>query len=74
MSDRRRGEQKPYTRFRPDRFMQDKGKWYFDTREGTTEGPYGTRAEAELRLKDHIKIMRSGFFPPNSGLALEPIK
>jgi hypothetical protein len=73
MSDRRRGEKKPFTQFRPDRFIHEKGKWYFETREKTIEGPFDSRSEAEARLKDHIKIMRSGFFPPESNLSLEPL-
>jgi hypothetical protein len=73
MSDKRRGEKKPFTRFRSDRFIHEGGKWYFETREKTVEGPFGSRAEAEARLEDHIKIMRSGFFPSDSTLSIEPL-
>ncbi len=73
MSDCRRGEKKPFTKFRADRFIKDKGKWYFETREKTIEGPFDSKSEAEQRLQDHIKIMRSGFFPSDSQLSLEPL-
>jgi hypothetical protein len=60
--------------FRSGRFFRDGGKWYFNTREGTIEGPFEERTEAEDRLKEYIKIMNSGFMPRDSKLELEVLE
>lgn len=45
-------------RFRSDRVVQENGKFYFTTREGVVEGPFRTRAHAEvaaaLYIRDHL--------------------
>lgn len=41
-------------RFRSDRFFRSEGHWYFSTREGTAEGPYGTREEAHAALTEYL--------------------
>jgi len=61
------------TQFRSSRFFQDGGKWFFYTREGTVEGPFGFRYEAEERLEVYKKVMASGFMPPDSTLAIQPL-
>jgi hypothetical protein len=43
----RRNEQSR-TWFRCDRFFRSDQKWYFNTREGITVGPYRSRFEAEV--------------------------
>ena len=73
MADKRKGDSEPYTRFRSGRLFKDGGKWYFCTREGTTEGPFELRAEAEEQLKVYIKILCSGFMPSDSILTIEPL-
>jgi hypothetical protein len=60
--------------FRSGRFFRDGGKWYFNTREGTIEGPFEERTEAEDRLKEYIRIMNSGFMPRDSKLELEVLE
>ncbi len=68
-SNSRRGDAKPYSAFRADRFFKDGGKWYFCTREGTLEGPYELRSEAECKLDEYIRILNSGFLPLECELA-----
>jgi len=73
MTDKRKTDLLPQTRFRSGRFFKNGGKWFFNTREGTMEGPYEELAVAESRLKEYIKIMNSGFMPKYSTLELEPL-
>ena len=75
MSDRRKGEADAGPRFRTDRFIHNGEKWYYETREGTTEGPFRTRPEAEEHLRNYVKLLSSGWWNDEaSGLALEPVK
>ena len=53
--------------------MLENGKWYFTTREGTVEGPFGELKDAEIRLAEYIKIANSGYMPSDSQLGLEPL-
>jgi len=73
MIDRRINDSGAYTKFRPSRFSKDGGKWYFATREGTMEGPFELKSDAEARLTTYIKVMASGFVPRNSTLSIQPI-
>lgn len=73
MADQREGDSKPYTKFRTSRFFKESSGWYFLTREGTQEGPFERKLDAENRLQDYIKVMVSDFLPPDSTLAIEPI-
>ena len=43
------------------RLFQNQGAWYFDTREGITEGPYYDRQHAEKLLEAYVSVMRSNF-------------
>ena len=74
MTEKRKTDFKPQTRFRSGRFFKDGEKWYFNTREGTLEGPFEERTEAEDRLKEYVRIMNSGFMPRDSELELEPLE
>ena len=56
MTDMRKGDTELYTQFRPGRFFKDAGKWYFQTREGTAEGPFGHRFEAQSGLDTYLLI------------------
>lgn len=73
MDDRRTTDEQAYTKFRPSRFIKDGGEWYFSTREGTMEGPFELKLDAESRLASYIKIMASGFMPRNSTLSIQAI-
>ena len=53
--ERRAGEEQKRKHFRADRFSVSNGKYFFTTREGTLEGPFGNRAEAERELALYIR-------------------
>jgi hypothetical protein len=57
MLDKREDDLKPYTKFRVSRFFKESCEWYFLTREGSQEGPFERKIDAENRLKDYIKIL-----------------
>ena len=73
MYDRRVNDSDAYSKFRPSRFNKEGGKWYFSTREGTMEGPFELKSDAEARLTTYIKVMASGFIPRNSNLSIQPV-
>ena len=73
MDDRRSDDREAYSKFRPSRFVKDGGKWYFSTREGSMEGPFELKTDAENRLLSYIKVMASGFMPRDSKLSIEPL-
>ena len=73
MADVRNTDKEPRKWFRSSRFFQDGGHWYFYTREGSMEGPFLLLEQAEQRLAEYIKVMRSGFMPPDSSLDLDPL-
>lgn len=72
MADRRMGEPKAFSVFRPGRFFQERCEWYFHTREGTIEGPFQLKKEAEDRLENYIKVMVSGMLPEGDKTSMEP--
>jgi Domain of unknown function (DUF6316) len=75
MSDKRKGEEEQTLRFRSERFIHNEEKWYYETREGTTEGPFRTRPEAEEHLRNYIKLINSGWWNDGADdLTLEPVK
>ena len=49
--------------FRTGRFTEVKGRWYFHTREATTEGPFPAMLEAQVQLERYIKLQLSGLKP-----------
>ena len=61
MYDQRKTDLEARTRFRAGRFIREGGQWYFSTREGTMEGPFALKLDAEKRLEIYIKVMASGF-------------
>ena len=58
MSTQRALDRKPATHFRSDRVSAVNGKFFFATREGTLEGPYFTRADAERQIGLYIHRMQ----------------
>jgi hypothetical protein len=70
---RRKADTQAYNKFRPSRFVKTDGKWYFATREGTMEGPFELRREAEHKLDSYIKIMLSGFVSRDRTLSVHPL-
>lgn len=61
------------SRYRSNRMTRHEGRWYFETREGTVEGPYDSELEAIMGLSDYVKVMKSGVLGESSGLALQPL-
>lgn len=65
MSDFRKDDVVRRTQFRSaSRIFQDGGLWFFYTREGTVEGPFGDRRQAEKMLESYVQTMSSRFAPP----------
>ncbi len=73
MHSHRRTDKEATTKYRTGRYYKDGEKWYFYTREGTMEGPFAFKQEAEERLENYKKIMASGFIPPDSNLSIQPL-
>lgn len=74
MTGSRKCDAVPYTKFRPSRFFKEGGRWYFNTREGSTEGPFEYRHQAESHLETYIRVVNSGFYGNASNLTLEPLE
>lgn len=60
------------------RIEQVCGKWFYQTREGTTEGPFETREAAQFSLDGYLLIAGSKAFDQHSldtinSLSLEPL-
>ena len=53
----RKGETEPRRRYREIRFFNAIDKWYYLTREGTVEGPFDRRSDAEKNLKTYLKTV-----------------
>lgn len=49
--------------YRTDRIVEENGQWYFYTREGTLQGPFEDRQDAELQVEAYIRVMNSGLLP-----------
>lgn len=45
---------KPQTRFRSERFFSSQGQWFFNTREGSIEGPFASREAAQDALTEYL--------------------
>jgi hypothetical protein len=73
MANQRKTDKQAATKYRTSRFMKEGEKWYFSTREGTMEGPFTFKHEAEERLENYKKVMSSGFIPLHSKLAVQPL-
>lgn len=54
MTRMREGETEPRTRVRESRFFHSMEEWYFLTREGTVEGPFDERTDAEDGLQTYL--------------------
>ena len=74
MADRRMGESRAFSVFRPSRFFQEDCEWYFYTREGSMEGPFQLRKEAEDRLEVYVKVMVSGMLSPGDKTSMESLE
>lgn len=64
---------------RAGRLQESGGRWYYLTREGTIEGPFGSREAAQNSLDAYIQFASSKLFDSESlsrinGLSLEPLE
>ena len=58
----RRGDSATFSRHDPGRFFKTRDRWYFKTREGTTEGPFAHPEEAEDNLDFYIRMVSEEFY------------
>ena len=65
--------QAPKFRSSNSRIFQDHGQWYFDTREGHTEGPFYDMQRAQAKLDSYTNVMGSNF-SPSMDLGLAPLE
>jgi hypothetical protein len=59
MTGIRKGESEAQPRYRKSRFFVAIDKWYFLTREGTVEGPFERRVDAEKNLNTYIRSAKN---------------
>lgn len=71
MSESRKNDPNRSTPFRSERLVEEGGKWFFYTREGTLEGPYQDMIEVKSRLEKYISVMNSGLLSEDSSNSLE---
>ena len=60
MANKRHTDSQERTFFRSERFFQHDGYWYFNTREGTIEGPFNDIVHAKQRMQAYIEVHASG--------------
>ena len=60
MASKRREDKRTRPVYRTERIVEDGGKWYFYTREGSVEGPFDGKLEAEIQVENYIKVINSG--------------
>lgn len=60
MAHKRKTDLASKTWYRSERFMENNGRWFFVTREGTTQGPFDSRWDAEQMLEKYIEVEDSG--------------
>ena len=58
------------TQFRTERVVHDNNSWYFLTREGTVEGPFDSKRDAQEHLEVYVRIAESNMLPHDTTLAL----
>lgn len=58
MFGQRNNDSAPSTHYRSDRISAVNGQYFFSTREGTLEGPFFTRFDAEREVMQYISRMQ----------------
>lgn len=58
MFGQRNSDSTPSTHYRSDRISSVNGQYFFSTREGTLEGPFFTRFDAEREVMQYISRMQ----------------
>ena len=59
MSPHRKDDSDQKSHFQTERLVEDDGLWYFCTREGTLQGPFNDRMEAQVKLDHYIRLKKS---------------
>ena len=72
MTAKRRDDPNLQSHFRSDRVFENDGKWFFDTRENTVEGPFEDQLEATRQGMKYIERMTPGLQLTAEELSLEP--
>ena len=72
MSDSRKHDFYSRSWFRSKRLFQNGMLWYFNTREGTVEGPFVDEYMAGDRLASYVRVMGLSF-APTAKFELQPI-
>lgn len=74
MADRRHTDsnEKQY-RFRSERMISQDGNWFFQTREGTFEGPFESERNARIALERYIHKKNADSLPAGTRFSLEPL-
>jgi len=57
MTAMRKDDVKTHTRHRENRFFHSMERWYFLTREGTVEGPFEHRDDAQDMLETYLNAL-----------------
>ncbi|MFT4823995.1 MAG: hypothetical protein ACI9DH_000779 [Halioglobus sp.] len=70
MTRRREDGPASSSQFRTERMFESAGHWYFYTREGSTEGPFESRLDAQERLDVYIEILDLKLLSPDSELSM----
>lgn len=60
MFGQRQVDPAPGTHYRSERLSAVNGQYFFSTREGTLEGPYFTRVDAEREITHYIRRIQRG--------------
>ena len=71
---KRKGDPKTQPRYRSDRIVEEGGKWFFYTREGTMKGPFEGEMEARLQVEVYLKVLASNMLSADSELSMELLK
>ena len=58
------------TRYRTNRFVKEGKEWFFFTREGTIEGPFGDEFKASEGLQVYLQVLNMNFVSVDSSLAM----
>lgn len=59
------------SKFRTERMVQNSGNWFFYTREGSMEGPFETRVDAQNRLEVYLEIINLELLSLDSPLQMQ---
>ena len=71
MSTQRKSDKQASKHFHADRYFQSGGQWFFNTREGTTEGPFTTRESAVDYFKVYVQTVN--YVVDMNNVGLQPV-